>query len=356
MTLKDLLKKKDKIRDEGAPTSPTGPTLSPDIPEFHFFRTTTSTQESIEPPSFPGDPTREAPLLSPAPRGAFGRFRSRSSTSAQGGGIAERLHFGRSRSGSSVNVPDNLPEVGGDGVARTEDDEAKWEKRATVLVTATLQHSSQPSTPHYEPTSPMSPGARSATSTGAPGDEMHQDLEASTALFGRLAEPTGANNALAQVLYGLALRHGWGCEPNQEQAVQYLSMAASNSAEVEKLALGAGMKKGGAAKGELVLAMYELANCFRNGWGIKKDPAAAKQYYETAANLGDTDAMNEVAWCYIEGFGTKKDKFKAAQFLRLAETKGNKTLGNTCPLMGLHVASRCWLRFQCKSKRDDGRV
>lgn len=68
------------------------------------------------------------------------------------------------------------------------------------------------------------------------------------------------------------------------------------------------MKKGGAAKGELVLAMYELANCFRNGWGIKKDPAAAKQYYETAANLGDTDAMNEVAWCYIEGFGTKKDK------------------------------------------------
>jgi hypothetical protein len=85
-------------------------------------------------------------------------------------------------------------------------------------------------------------------------------------------------------------------------------MAASNSAEVEKLALGAGMKKGGSAKGELVLAMYELANCFRNGWGIKKDPAAAKQYYETAANLGDTDAMNEVAWCYTEGFGTKKDK------------------------------------------------
>jgi TPR repeat protein len=106
-------------------------------------------------------------------------------------------------------------------------------------------------------------------------------------------------------------RHAWGIEANQEQAVHYLSMAASNSAEVEKLALGAGMKKGGSAKGELVLAMYELANCFRNGWGIKKDPAAAKQYYETAANLGDTDAMNEVAWCYTEGFGTKKDKVRS---------------------------------------------
>jgi hypothetical protein len=34
----------------------------------------------------------------------------------------------------------------------------------------------------------------------------YADLEASTALFGRLADPNGANNALAQVLYGLALR------------------------------------------------------------------------------------------------------------------------------------------------------
>ena len=68
------------------------------------------------------------------------------------------------------------------------------------------------------------------------------------------------------------------------------------------------MKKGGAAKGELVLAIFELANCFRQGWGVKKDAVAAKQYYETAANLGDTDAMNEVAWCYLEGFGCKKDK------------------------------------------------
>jgi TPR repeat protein len=70
------------------------------------------------------------------------------------------------------------------------------------------------------------------------------------------------------------------------------------------------MKKGGEAKGELTLAIFELANCFRNGWGVAKDPVAAKQYYETAANMGDTDAMNEVAWCYLEGFGCKKDKVR----------------------------------------------
>ncbi|KAJ4372422.1 hypothetical protein N0V83_004196 [Neocucurbitaria cava] len=357
MTLKDLLKKKDKIKDEGAaPAASKGPTLSPDVPEFQFYRTTTSTQETIEPPSFPGDPTRETPHLSPESRGKFGRFRKHSNASSQGPvtgaedgkakqheSLTERLHFGRTRSSSSANVPENLPEVGGDGVARTEEEEAKWEKRATVLVTEGLK--SAPSTPSQEIANPLSPvrptanRSNTGASVSAPADEeniqeairLHEkgNLEASTALFGRLADPNGANNALAQVLYGLALRHAWGCEPNQEQAVHYLSMAASNSAEVEKLALGAGMKKGGAAKGELVLAMYELANCFRNGWGIKKDPAAAKHYYETAANLGDTDAMNEVAWCYLEGFGTKKDKFKAAQFLRLAESKGNKTLGNT---------------------------
>jgi TPR repeat protein len=81
---------------------------------------------------------------------------------------------------------------------------------------------------------------------------------------------------------------------------------------VEAQALKAGMKKGGAAKGELVLAIFELANCYRHGWGVSVDPVAAQQFYLTAANLGDTDAMNEVAWCYLEGFGCKKDKVSEA--------------------------------------------
>lgn len=72
-------------------------------------------------------------------------------------------------------------------------------------------------------------------------------------------------------------RHGWGCTPDPAAAVNYLSAAAANAATVENLALQAGLKKGGAAKGELVLAIFELANCFRHGWGIPKDPVAAKQ-------------------------------------------------------------------------------
>ena len=56
-----------------------------------------------------------------------------------------------------------------------------------------------------------------------------------------------------------------------------MSAAAANAASIEEQALKAGSKKGGAAKGELVLAIFELANSFRHGWGVKKDPIAAKQ-------------------------------------------------------------------------------
>jgi hypothetical protein len=135
------------------------------------------------------------------------------------------------------------------------------------------------------------------------------ELTKATEMFGRLAE---GGNVLSQVLYGLSLRHGWGCTADTARAVTYLSAAAANSASIESEALASGMKKGGAAKGELVLAIFELANCFRHGWGVQVDKVAARQYYETAANLGDTDAMNEAAWCYLEGFGGKKDKVSLA--------------------------------------------
>ncbi|KAL1901833.1 hypothetical protein Sste5346_001536 [Sporothrix stenoceras] len=236
--------------------------------------------------------------------------------------------------------------------------ESQWEKRATMLALENEKvqqlNGSRPGTPEERLGSSRGggPGAaspagstRSRSNSAANGTvsskeldaniqeaiRLHEEgqLEQSTRMFGILADPRGYNNPLSQVLYGLALRHGWGCMPDTEQAVKYLSAAASNAALVEDMALKAGINKGGAAKGELVLAIFELANCFRNGWGLDRDPIAAKQYYETAANLGDSDAMNEVAWCYLEGFGCKKDKFLASKYYRLAEQNGNKTLGNS---------------------------
>jgi hypothetical protein len=222
MALKDLLKKKDKTRgDDGSASSTTNTTTTaakpaqtrrraPDIPEFTFVRTTTSTQETIEPPSFPGDPERyrSPPLLSPRDaRSGFGIFRRQSNvaggrsapttpttpTSPAGAAAAagegdrkssggsSRLHFGRTRSSASANVPGDLPDVGGDGVARTEDEEARWETRATVLVMngALVQGSSAPSSPALgrEPASPMSPtrpgmGRKPSVAAPAAADEV----------------------------------------------------------------------------------------------------------------------------------------------------------------------------------------
>lgn len=192
MTLKDLLKKKEKVKDESAVEKP--PTLSPDVPEFQFFRTTTSTRESIEPPSFPGDPTREpAPLLSPEPRGLKGRFRRHSNAGAASSASSEaktehKLHFGRNRSASSVNVPQNLPDVGGDGVARNEEDEARWEKRATVLVEANTVLKSGANTPSIEVENPLKSEGQRSRSRSKSVSNAPDDVSSFVA---RKAGPTG---------------------------------------------------------------------------------------------------------------------------------------------------------------------
>lgn len=173
--------------------------------------------------------------------------------------------------------------------------------------------------------------------------DLHEagSLEESLVLFTELANPQGINHPLAQVLCGLSYRHGWGTAPDADRAFQYLRIAAENSAMVDQIAsLGnssgsfranpRNKSKSGLAKGELVLAIFELGNCFRYGWGTTKDPVLAKRYYETAARLGDVDAMVETAWCYMNGFGMKKkDKYTAAQFYRMAERAGREEVGNS---------------------------
>ncbi|RHZ57811.1 tetratricopeptide repeat protein [Aspergillus thermomutatus] len=373
MPLRDILHKKDRINDSGSQYPPDVP--SSPVPEIKFVRSDTLSHEVINPPSYDGDVSdhrrdhNQSDLLNPSRPSSsthrrslniFSRSRSPSDSSEPASPtrprgehrLSQLLHRdrgSRSTSSSSVNIPSDLPQISDDKFDE-QDREAQWEKRATILA----QQSPLSGSPalSLRPSSNIlgtntAEKARSRSSSHSrindpEGDvniqeaiRLHETggeflLERSTDMFRQLADPNGANNALSQVLYGLALRHGWGCPQDPDKAVTYLSAAAANSASIESQALQAGMKKGGAAKGELVLAIFELGNCYRNGWGVKKDPVAARQYFETAANLGDTDAMNEVAWCYLEGFGGKKDKFKAAKYYRLAEEKGNKIVGNSC--------------------------
>ena len=337
--LRALLKKKDKIDNEEAqqpPQEPPPPAL-PQANEFSFIRTDTHTEEYIKPPSFV-DNDRDAiapagPKSPSSSRRSFGRFRKNSSPSpgiAEGPSpekekkrLSERLHLHRTASTNSVNLPSDLPDLGDtytDSGDRQES-EAKWEQRATILASKSpimpasqlsgdMEHLNLGGATAHSPARPRSINDPESDIDVQKAIDLHEsdkpgDLERATNMFRQLAE---RGNVISQVLYGLSLRHGWGCQPDPAKAITFLSAAASNSATIESDALNAGMKKGGAAKGELVLAIFELANCFRNGWGVPTDKVAARQYYETAANLGDTDAMNEAAWCYLEGFGGKKDK------------------------------------------------
>ena len=382
MTIKGLLKKKNATSEAAAdssgsnagntPTTP-APLPSSPVPEFTFYRTDTNTQEVIQPPQFAEDKTQDVERserlsTSLSQRLSIGRRRKSSAastlshTSEKDGPVrarrlSERFHLSRTSSASSVHLPSDLPSIPDAYRPQVDeqDQEAQWEDRATRLAKEGVAKSPDAASPAKSASSrnssfrgrsvstPLSPQETTATNmvegstesrprsrtrsvSDAAGDEniqeairLHEagELTSATKMFGRLAE-TG--NVLSQVLYGLSLRHGWGIEPDPANAVTYLRTAASNSAAIEADALKAGMKKGGAAKGELVLAIFELANCFRHGWGVEIDKVAARQYYETAAHLGDVDAMNEAAWCYMEGYGGKKDRVSLAFTQRITTT------------------------------------
>lgn len=384
--LKDILKKKEKIaeephRENEAPRT-ANDTPAPPMPEFRIIRTTTESEEVVEAPDFPDAPS-DTPATKERKRLTLGFRKSSNASLTKDPTTIQEHHHGDSTLSSPVKserrlsdifhrhgrasrstsqsssafLPEELPAAptavtpgadakDGEEVEKDtqEQREAQWEKRATILAQSNPLRELEQQLAEQEKETRAQHAERKRSRSHSPsisnarGDNniqeairLHEigELTLSTAMFGRLADPKGENIALAQVLYGLALRHGWGYPPDPEKAIHYLSLAAANSASIEEQAPSSGMKKGGAAKGELVLAIFELANCFRFGWGVKKDPAAARQYFETAANLGDTDAMDAAAWCYTEGFGGAKDKFKAAQYLRLAEEKGVKSVGNS---------------------------
>lgn len=186
-----------------------------------------------------------------------GALHGESHHGANKGGDARRLSGrlqlrprSRTASTTSVHVPADLPRIEDDdhvgGADEAENREAQWERRATLLAGesstaigggvgvagAPTGTSSRPATPlSYDEIKRQaaagglglgasgdgaSSGRRRGGSVSDPqGDETIQEairlheageLEQSTAMFGRLADPAGQNNALSQVLYGLALR------------------------------------------------------------------------------------------------------------------------------------------------------
>ncbi|KAF9426029.1 hypothetical protein BGZ76_002961 [Entomortierella beljakovae] len=172
---------------------------------------------------------------------------------------------------------------------------------------------------------PSNPMPEKAEDFVRQGIEFHEigDTAKATHFFRTAAE---LGDPVGMLMFGLSVRHGWGCSANRVLAFQYLQKSAEHAVGDLK---SRDSFASTAAKGELVLAIYELGVCFRHGWGIDKNKKTAAYYFEIAANLGDPDAQNDLAWCYYHGVGVKKDMYKSAKYYRLAAAQGLNTVGNS---------------------------
>jgi len=158
------------------------------------------------------------------------------------------------------------------------------------------------------------------------GIQHHQAnrLKEAAVAFERSATTPGGSG-VGMLMWGLTLRHGWGCAKNESLGFTWLRRAAE--AAVGDLERARSGFETSAVRGELVLAIYEVGQCFFHGWGVKKDQKMAVSYFMVAARLGDVDAQQELAFCYANGRGCKKDRKEAAKWYRAAVAQGVSDVG-----------------------------
>ncbi|KAF8224027.1 HCP-like protein [Tricholoma matsutake] len=151
-------------------------------------------------------------------------------------------------------------------------------------------------------------------------------LKESAICFEKSAKNNGGCG-IGMLMWGLALRHGWGCEKNEKFAFKWLTRAAESAVEDLENARAGGGIDSSAVQTELVLAIYEVGQCFFQGWGVAKDQKMAVSYYTVAARLGDSDAQSDLAFCLANGKGCRKDRREAAKWYRAAVAQGQSDIG-----------------------------
>lgn len=161
-------------------------------------------------------------------------------------------------------------------------------------------------------------------------------LEESAYWFEKTANENGGCG-VGMFMWGLSLRHAWGVERDERAAFWWLRRAAECAvADMERTKEA--HPEGGegsveverdrkAVQNELVLAVYEVGQCFFHGWGVETDKKMAVSYFQVAARLGDMDAQLELGFCYAKGKGCKKDLKESARWYRAAAAQGASTIG-----------------------------
>ena len=66
-----------------------------------------------------------------------------------------------------------------------------------------------------------------------------------------------------------------------------------------------------------------VAEVYENGWGVTHDYSKAHQWFEKAADAGNTDAMIHLGRLYEKGQGVAQDYGKALEWFQKAAEAGN---------------------------------
>ncbi|KAJ7477165.1 hypothetical protein B0H11DRAFT_2030005 [Mycena galericulata] len=182
--------------------------------------------------------------------------------------------------------------------------------------------------PLASPSPTGDPSVRTAQEFLQLGIQHHEAdrLHESAVCFERAATLDGGCG-VGMLMWGLALRHGWGCTKNEKNGFKWLRRAAENAVSDLESARKGGAIDESAVQTELVLAIYEVGQCFFHGWGIAKDQKMGVSYYAVAARMGDADAQMDLAFCLANGKGSKKDRKGAAKWYRAAVEQGQSDIG-----------------------------
>jgi TPR repeat protein len=153
-----------------------------------------------------------------------------------------------------------------------------------------------------------------------------------------------------------AYQHGNGCPPSLKHAIKYLEMAVELGQADAMTALGKmcfkeldppdrpraiALYKAAAARGQ-EYAMYNLALCYRDGEGVRRNPATALRYLKRAADAGHPQAMAQLALAILQG-AIKANGRDPLRLIRMAADGGDEPAAFADDVIRL-LARKTWRR------------
>ena len=76
-----------------------------------------------------------------------------------------------------------------------------------------------------------------------------------------------------------------------------------------------------------VMAQFNLALMYRNGWGVLQDYAEAVKWYRLAAEQGIATSQNNIGAMYEKGTGVLQDNVRAHMWYNIAAANGYENSG-----------------------------